>query len=479
MPLSIDDITHGWTRRPPAAVEMDETTRTRLTQLPCDDSAVELVAQALGQAVDALAAVQLESGLHTLEAVLPVARRLVDALEGELGRITHALTLCSDRPQTGPRSTAADVARRAGCAQRRIALSAHIGREIALDDRIAAGLRAAELSLDNARILSEVADLPAFDDAAPELLHAAGELTPGRLRSVIDGWLASIPAQEIDGDPAHDFDPMNDSELARRRRDARSKRFVSFTSERNGMTRISALLPREDASHVSRTLQDIAALSADDTTGRSWPQRLADALIEWVVLSEDALRTPRRRPVVVVTHGKALEGLEHGPAHRNDGEIVTDDHVERLLCTGDRRDLTTDETGEALHLGRRRRTFSSSQYLALTRRDGRCRYPGCETAADRCEAHHVSEYLADGGATDLDNGILLCPTHHRHLHRNRERFVGHPDTDLTLIEPSGARRPANEPVTRHAPTRRATKRARLEARVRQRVAGLPRLSPDP
>lgn len=32
--------------------------------------------------------------------------------------------------------------------------------------------------------------------------------------------------------------------------------------------------------------------------------------------------------------------------------------------------------------------------------------------------HHVRAW-ADGGATSYDNGVLLCPHHHRHIHLGR------------------------------------------------------------
>ena len=42
---------------------------------------------------------------------------------------------------------------------------------------------------------------------------------------------------------------------------------------------------------------------------------------------------------------------------------------------------------------------------ALAARDRLCRFPGCQNR--RCDAHHV-QHWADGGATALDNLVLLC-----------------------------------------------------------------------
>lgn len=473
MPLSLSDITDGWADRPPLGAEIDEARCQHLATLPVDDNAIDAVVGSLRSAVATLSDVDVEVGTATLDVLVPLIRRHVDALEGELARLMHTLALHSMRPETGPRSTAAEIARRAGCAQRRAALSGHIGREIGVDHRISDTLRDAEISLDNARVLAEVAELSAFDEAADRLLDAARELTPGRLRQVIDGWLASIPAEvdETDDDPSDDAGLCLDvaSELERRRRDARTKRFVSFASDRYGMTRISGLIPREDATLVSRMVTDIASLSADDSTDRTWPQRMADALVEWATLSEGQLRTNRQRPVVVIARSDVLDGQVHGAAHRSDGEVLTTSDIDRNMCIGDRRELALDMSGAPMSLGRRRRTFTTAQYLALARRDGRCRYPGCETPPDRCEAHHIREFANDHGPTDLDNGILLCPTHHRHLHQLSERFVGDPEADLVLIDSAGVHRTANPPLLRHDPPTRPTRRSRNEERVRQRL----------
>ena len=57
-------------------------------------------------------------------------------------------------------------------------------------------------------------------------------------------------------------------------------------------------------------------------------------------------------------------------------------------------------------------------------RDRGCRFPGCGSRFT--DAHHV-QHWADGGATRLDNLILLCRTHHRLLHEGGFRLRGIPE----------------------------------------------------
>jgi Domain of unknown function (DUF222)/HNH endonuclease len=70
---------------------------------------------------------------------------------------------------------------------------------------------------------------------------------------------------------------------------------------------------------------------------------------------------------------------------------------------------------QPLEVGRATRVVSPAQRTALSVRDGGCRFPGCDRPPGWCEAHHVRHWL-HGGATDLDNLVLLCWTHHRAVH---------------------------------------------------------------
>ncbi|MDX1579232.1 MAG: DUF222 domain-containing protein, partial [Gemmatimonadota bacterium] len=76
--------------------------------------------------------------------------------------------------------------------------------------------------------------------------------------------------------------------------------------------------------------------------------------------------------------------------------------------------------GTSLDVGRRTRTIPPALRRALEARDRGCRFPGCELRFT--EAHHVVHW-ADGGATSLDNTVLLCRFHHRLVHEDGWRVV--------------------------------------------------------
>lgn len=99
--------------------------------------------------------------------------------------------------------------------------------------------------------------------------------------------------------------------------------------------------------------------------------------------------------------------LEHGPAY------VSGETSRRLACDASVVRIDHDAAGGVLDVGRKTRTIPPSIRRALAARDTTCRFPGCSSR--RCDAHHV-EHWADGGATSLDNLLLLCRRHHRAVH---------------------------------------------------------------
>ncbi len=88
-----------------------------------------------------------------------------------------------------------------------------------------------------------------------------------------------------------------------------------------------------------------------------------------------------------------------------------------LACDCARVDVTTNESGEILDVGRARRTIPSAIGRALWLRDGGCRVPGCGRKY-HLHGHHI-EAWADGGKTAKSNLVLLCPSHHALVHEGK------------------------------------------------------------
>ena len=87
------------------------------------------------------------------------------------------------------------------------------------------------------------------------------------------------------------------------------------------------------------------------------------------------------------------------------GIRVSAETSRRIACDAGKVVMRHDAEGNVLDVGRKTRTIPPALRRALASRDQHCRFPGCE--ARRCDAHHVKHW-ADGGATKLDNLVLLC-----------------------------------------------------------------------
>jgi hypothetical protein len=179
------------------------------------------------------------------------------------------------------------------------------------------------------------------------------------------------------------------------------------------------------------------ASSLDDPTPAAQRRADAIALVAERALAQAAAVGPRRSAIEVVVHVDA-DTLRHdsatGQAVIAGGARVSAETSRRLSCDSGRVVMTSDENGRTLNVGRRTRTVPAPIRRALEHRDGRCRFPGCELRY--CDAHHI-EHWADGGATALDNLLLLCRRHHRAVHEEGFRVERDAEGSVRFHQPNG------------------------------------------
>ncbi|GAA4193023.1 hypothetical protein GCM10022219_14220 [Microbacterium oryzae] len=151
----------------------------------------------------------------------------------------------------------------------------------------------------------------------------------------------------------------------------------------------------------------------------------------------------------------------HGIAHLDGASRAVPVSVARRTgCSGDILRAVFSPRGKLLSLTSVQRIFTATQRKAIVARDGGCIIPGCTIPAAWCEIHHVQDH-ALGGATNTDNGVLLCWWHHHHLDhsgwdiqmRNGTPYVAAPN----WIDRHHRHRPAPTSTTR------------LHAKIRQRI----------
>ena len=106
-----------------------------------------------------------------------------------------------------------------------------------------------------------------------------------------------------------------------------------------------------------------------------------------------------------------------------EGIVLSTAAARRQACETGSIDIDIDRNGNPLNVGREQRLFTSKQRIALSLRDGGCRWIDCDRSASYCEAHHIDEWAADRGRTDIDRGILLCRFHHMQLHNGGWRIT--------------------------------------------------------
>ena len=110
-------------------------------------------------------------------------------------------------------------------------------------------------------------------------------------------------------------------------------------------------------------------------------------------------------------------------------EPISAGQVRRLACTAQIIPVVLGGDSEVLDLGRAGRLFSPAQRKAMAIRDKRCRAEGCTIPAAWCEAHHATTPWAQGGLTDIADGVLMCAWHHHRAHDTRYDTRRLPDGD--------------------------------------------------
>jgi hypothetical protein len=142
-----------------------------------------------------------------------------------------------------------------------------------------------------------------------------------------------------------------------------------------------------------------------------------------------------RYQVVMHVDAAALrEGSEAGQSALLGGARVAAETSRRLACDGSRSLMIDGAGGRTVAASAMRRTVPPALRRTLDWRDRGCRFPGC--GLRRCDAHHV-QHWADGGATTLENLVLLCPRHHRAVHEEGYRVNMQPDGVPTFRRPDG------------------------------------------
>src|SRR6478735_4902824 len=96
------------------------------------------------------------------------------------------------------------------------------------------------------------------------------------------------------------------------------------------------------------------------------------------------------------------------------GEMISPALARKLACEAGIIPAVLGGDSMPLDVGRKKRLHPEHQRIAILIRDRGCRADGCDRRTG-LHAHHDTRWV-DGGATNVEDGISLCPWHHHRAH---------------------------------------------------------------
>ena len=260
--------------------------------------------------------------------------------------------------------------------------------------------------------------------SAVQMLVSARHAHPEQFRRSEEALVEAakrLPAPQLHHTVAHWRRQLDWSEGLKDAERMHEQRRLNVTVSVLGMVRVDGDLDPESGEIVLTALRgclDSDRRRRDREDHRTQPQRRVDALTEicrqWLDSSRHDAGSERPHVSVIVD----LRSLEGRAGHRSELDHAGPVHpetVRRLVCDASITRVVTRGGSEPLDVGRRTAVVPVPMRRAVIVRDRHCRFPGCDRPPPWCDAHHVKHW-ADGGATSVNNLILMCRRHHRLVH---------------------------------------------------------------
>ncbi|MEN4476140.1 HNH endonuclease signature motif containing protein [Mycolicibacterium cosmeticum] len=326
-----------------------------------------------------------------------------NAIDSRLVEIVAEIDRDELAGMTGARSINALVAWKTGMSERNAEVMVAVAQRLDDFPRCAEGMREGKLSLDQVGVIAE----HAADGSDAHYSELALSATVSQLRTAINFVPRPQPKGKTEPRP----------QITR--------------TEHGEHTTYRITLPRLEAATLDAALKSRHdALIADHPGDHTPFPTQTDAFMSLVHAGwdTDVAARPHGQHTTVIVHVDVDQ-----PAALHLGPVLTDEQRRELLC-----DATCEvwfqRDGRPIGAGRSTRTISRRLRRALEHRDRHCAVPGC-AATRGLHAHHIIHW-EDGGPTDLDNLVLLCPHHHR-LHHRGEIIITGPARRLVVTDADG------------------------------------------
>jgi len=354
--------------------------------------------------------------------------------------VAHAVEVRVEEP-SGATTTATWLARATRTTVRSARRAVHLAESLERFTVLRGAMVAGGVNLEQAQVV--VRALEALPDDVPAWVVAEAERTLVQLAAshdaddlrVLGDRVLAVVAPEVG--EAHEA-----KQLAEAEKDAERATKLTLTPDGSGRVHGRFVVPELHAAMLRKMLialvvhdrpaptageAEVAcadgADAADGAVLGGGPQRrttadeLGRAFCELLerLDGREAPKVGGTGATVVVT--MSLETLQGGLASAvlDTGDRVAAHTARRLACEAGIVPVVLGGKGQVLDQGRAQRFFTRAQVIALGVRDGGCTAEGCRTAAWFCHAHHDDPW-STGGRTDLAQGRLLCPSHHRRVH---------------------------------------------------------------
>ena len=283
---------------------------------------------------------------------------------------------------------------------------------------------------------------PTIEIPASALAEAAGLLA---------AEAPSLTLEQLTARAHEARDTLDEGGVVDRERQLRDSRYLRFTKRPDGSLYFSGVCDPESGALVTDAFDAVTsprrsgptfAEPEDAPDDRTTEQRLLDAFVEIVQLAAGAdpgaLFGDRRPAVRILVSANDVARGAGAAQLEGSSASVSIDTVERHICATGSVTVVFDSHGQPVNVGRSQRLFTSAQRLALSARDGGCRFAGCDRPPSWSEAHHIVPW-SRGGPTDIANGILLCRHHHLLVH-NAGWGITRQGSDYFLVAPDGGDR---------------------------------------
>ncbi len=375
------------------------------------------------------------AGLDSLESDRTLAspkQRLefVDAALAAAGRLTAlATTLLGEADAQDAASietalvTTSWLTERHRLTRREASAMVHEARALQRLEELREGCLSGDVNPQQSRVITSVLkDLP--PELGPEEKRAAERTMVTYAQQFDSAALARLSRHLLDVVAPEVAEASDAERLERDAASAARNRFLAFSPDHHGSVLVRGSLPLASAELLVAQIDACAHLEHRRALDRLDPRaeqmtpamRRADALIwiaESAALHRDAPSHGGDRPRVVVTMTQEwLSGQLESHGLLPSGESISPSDLRQLACDADVLPVVLGGASEPLDVGRAHRLVTPAIRAALSARDQGCAFPGCDKPPVQCHAHHIQPWFA-GGATSLDNLVLVCPHHHR------------------------------------------------------------------